>query len=86
MHHFGTKLTVFEHLIGRNFSRLQNFLIVIDIVEEGIERGNTLGQPKRDFLPLFPGDDVRHDVERDEALRAGALAINGKSNTDAVKH
>ena len=86
VHHFGTKLTVSEHLIGRNFSRLQNFLIVVDIVEEGIECCNTLGQPKRDFLPLFPRDDVRHDVEGDEALRAGALAVNGKSNSDAVKH
>ena len=86
MHHFGAKLTVFEDLVGGNFTGLQDILLVVHIVEKRIQRGNTLGQSASNFLPFFAGNDVRHDIKRNQALGAGGFAVNGKGDADTMKH
>ena len=86
VHHFGAKLAVFEHHIGRNLAGLQDVLIVVDVVQERVQRRDALCETFGDFLPLFAGNHMRHDVKRDQALGTGGFAIHSEGDADAVKH
>ena len=83
--HFLAVLRVAQHLLCRNTTGLENFLIVIDVVQEGIQGLDPLPQARFHNAPLMRRNNARHDVERDQALLAGLFAIHGKGNADAVK-
>src|SRR6202021_508368 len=54
-------------------------LRVIDIVDEVIECGDALFEPRRDPVPLFRGNDARDDGERPGAVdRTVFLVIHGE--------
>ena len=46
----------------------QDFLAVIEIMDEGVQRPDPLLDPGRQFPPLGGGEDPRDDVKGDEAL------------------
>jgi hypothetical protein len=84
-HHFRTELGVIQHLLGRNLARLENFLIVIDVVQEHVERLDALTQPGTQGFPFGGRNDARNDVERNQPLLARFLAIHGEGDADPVK-
>ena len=58
----------------------QDALVVVDVVEEEVERGDALAQPALDVLPLGARDDARDQVEREDALEPLLLAVDGEGD------
>ncbi len=91
--HFGAELGVALDLLGRHDAGLEDRLLVIDVVDEAIERRHALSQAALHLAPFVGRDDARDEVERDQAL--GALvghvrvfvpgAVHGKRDADAAK-
>ena len=66
-------------------ARFQDLLVVVDIVNEGVQSSNALLQAAFETDPLFQGNDARHDVEGDEAFGALFLTVDGEGDSHAVK-
>ena len=62
-----------------------DLLVVIDVVEEGIECLDPLLQPGLHGVPLMGGNDARHDIEGNQTFLARILAIHGKGDADPVE-
>ena len=74
-----------EHLLGRDHAGLEDLLLVVDVVQEPVERRHALLQALREHFPFGVGNDARDRVERDQPLGAGLVAIDRESNADAVE-
>src|SRR5438128_2331767 len=61
----------------------QNDLIVINIVNEDIERMNALPKTALDYSPFIRSDDSGNDVEWKDPLGARLIAINVESDANA---
>ena len=83
--HLAAVLRVAEHALGRDRARLQDLLLVVDVVQEEIERAHALLQAALEHLPFVRRNDARHDVERDEALGAAVLAVYRERDADAME-
>jgi hypothetical protein len=46
---------------------------VVDVVDEGVERADALGQPALDRRPLGGGEDPRDEVQGPRAVAALAV-------------
>ena len=68
-----------DHFRG-NGAVLENFLVVIDIADEGVERVYPLLESAFDAVPLRRRDDARDQVERKDSLRAGRIAVDVKGD------
>jgi hypothetical protein len=66
--HLGAVLGVVEHLLGGNVSGLEDFLVVVDVVDEAVQRLDALAQAGFRSRPLLGGNDARNDVEGNQAL------------------
>ena len=66
--HLGQERLVVGDQLLRDATGAHDFLAVIDVVEEGIERRTTLLDALREAPPFRTGYDTRNDVERDQAL------------------
>jgi hypothetical protein len=55
---------------------LDDLLFVVDVIDKEVERGDPLAQPALDDLPLRSGHDARQQIEREDALGAGAVAVD----------
>ena len=64
-----------DHLFGDDFV-LENLLVVIDIVDELVQRVDALAEPAFDPVPLLGANDARDQVEWKDALRAGGVAVD----------
>ena len=60
----------------------EDVLIVVDVLEEEIQRGQALHQSLLDVLPFAGRDDARHRVHRPDPLDALFLPVDGEA--DAV--
>ena len=60
----------------RDDAVLDDFLLVINVLEEQVERRDALGQSALNVLPLAGGNDARHEVDGEDALRAARVAID----------
>ena len=65
-----------QHIIRRDDPVLQDPLLVVDVVEEEIQRGDALDEAGLEFFPFGGGDDAGQEVEREDALRALGIAVN----------
>ena len=83
--HAGLVLGIGEDLGGRDHPRLQDALIVIDVVQKGIEGGDALADPLVQMLPLPGGNDAGNAVERDEALGAVPIPVDVEGDADPAK-
>ena len=63
-----------DHLVG------QAAALVIDVLQEQIERGDALGQAALDGVPFGAGDDARQEVVRKDPLGALFAAIDGEGD------
>ena len=83
--HLGPERVVGEHQFRRNQAGAQDFLVVVDVVEEGVEGVDALDHPGFDDRPFVGRDDPRHDVERDQALDAAFLAVDVEGDADGAE-
>jgi hypothetical protein len=65
-----------EHEVGRDPSLREDALVVVDVVEEEVERGHALPQPALDVPPLLVRDDAGHEVEGEHALDPLILGVD----------
>ena len=68
-----------DHL-ARHDALLHDPLLVIEVVQEHIQRGDALHQPALDVLPLGARDDARDGIEGHDPLRALVVAIDGEGD------
>ena len=83
--HLAAVLRVAEDALGRHGAGLENRLLVIDVVQEGVERAHALREPAFEQVPFVRGNDARDDVERDQPLGALLLAVDRERDADAVE-
>jgi hypothetical protein len=50
--HLGTEREVAKYEVIRNHARAQNLARTVDVLDEGIERADTLGQPLFEQPPI----------------------------------
>ncbi len=74
-----------EHVLGGDHAGAQDVLVVIDVVEKAVERRHPLLQPPLEQQPFGVRDDARDGVERDQALGALLVAIDGEGDADAME-
>ena len=88
-HHLGAELGVALNLVTRHDAGFQNFLVVVDVVDEAVKRIDTLHQPLFHAGPLVGRNDARNQVKRDQALGAGAVlvffAVDGEGNAHSAE-
>ena len=60
----------------RDDAVLDDFLFVINVVQEQVQRRDALGQAAFQKFPFRGGDDARQQVERENFLRALGVAID----------
>ena len=73
-------------LFRRDHTGIQNLLLVVDVVNEGVERVRTLAVSSRARAASIHRAAVRrHDVERDQTLGAFVLAVHGEGDADAME-
>ena len=58
---------------------------MVDVVQERVQRLHALLQPAVEHLPFVRRNDARHDVERDQPLGAGVLAVDRERDADAME-
>jgi hypothetical protein len=67
----------------------EDLLVVVDVVDEAVERRDALAQAALHLAPLGARDHARDQVERDQALGAGAVlvlgAVDGEGDADAAE-
>jgi hypothetical protein len=83
--HFRQESVVLLDQRPRHAARLDDFLLVVDIVQKGVERHHALFNALRQLSPFRSGNDPRHDVEGNEPFRRIFLAVYGKGNTGLSK-
>ena len=83
--HLGTVLGVAEHALARDDAGRQDRLVVVDVVQERVQRVHALAQSPIEHLPLVGRNDARNDVERNQALGAGLLAVDREGDPDAME-
>jgi hypothetical protein len=66
--HFLAVLVVAEHALARHDAGFENLLVVIDVVQERVERAHALAQAAIQHLPFVRWNDARHDIERNQPL------------------
>ena len=69
----------------RNYSVFYDLLLVIDVVQEKIQRRDPLNQAAFKILPFLRRNDARHQVEGKNTLRAARVAIDVERNALAKK-
>jgi len=58
---------------------------MIDVVQEAVQGADALLQPLRQPVPFLLRQDARNGVERDQALGARRVAVDGEGDADAVE-
>src|SRR5207248_2622330 len=76
MHELRAEVRSLPNVIFWNHAIAQNGLIVIDVVQEKIERGNSLLQTALDLFPFLSGNNSRDEIEGENPLSALSVAVN----------
>src|SRR5215469_10522761 len=83
-HEFAAEMFAAQHEIDGNDAIFEDLLIMIDIKEEEVQRGDTLRLPAFEMLPFLVRDDARDHVKGEDAFDAFLRAIDGEG--DALIH
>ena len=69
--------------LPRHDAVADDLAVVVDVVDEQVERAHALGEPALDHAPLVAGEDARHEVEREGTVAGGAVGA-GRVERDAL--
>ena len=75
----------FAEQLARNDAFVDRCLIVIDVIDEHVERADTLLETSFDAGPFCRFDDSWNNVEWKDLLSAAGVAINSEGNAHAVQ-
>ena len=78
--HLGPVMLGGEHVLGRDDLFLEDALVGIEVLEEQIQRLHALDQARLDLRPFRIRDDARHEIERENALGALLVAVDGEGD------
>jgi hypothetical protein len=81
--HHRLKGRVLQNEVLRHEAGTHDLALSIGIADEGVQRLDALLQALCKLVPLRRGEDPRHDVERDDPLRALGVAIDVEGDSDA---
>src|SRR5262249_54287127 len=81
--HLGTEGGIAEYKIVGDYARTQDFTGAINVLNEGVEGIDALGQALFEQAPFGTRHDARNDIERDQAFLRLAFAVNRKRDADA---
>ena len=84
-HHHGQKGGIIGNQAARHTTGAQDFLAVIDIVQEGIDGAHALFDALGKLAPFVAGQHPWHDIEGDQALVRRLFAIDVESNADLAE-
>ena len=84
--HLGQERLVPGDQLLRDAAGAQDFLAVVDVVEEGVERLHALLDALRQPPPFGAGNDARHDVEGDQPFGRLGLAIDGEGDAGLAEN
>ena len=88
-HHLLAELAVVQHLFGGHHAGLEDLLVVVDVVDEAVQRRDALDESGFHVHPLVLGDDARDQVEGDQPLGARPVlvlcAVDGEGDADAAE-
>ena len=70
---------------GGNHARLQDLLVVVDVVDEGVQRPHPLFEPRLQAHPFLHRQDPGHDVEGDQPLGTLFLAIDREGDAHPME-
>src|SRR5439155_10388874 len=80
MHELRAEVRGLPNVIFWNHAIAQNGLTVIDVVQEKIERGNSLLQTALDLFPFLSRNNSRDEIEGKNPLGALSVAVNGEGD------
>ena len=80
--HLGQERLVLIDQLFRHDAGANDFTTVIDVVKESIQGAGALFDAARHAPPLCRAENTWHEIERDQAFRVSALAIDGKRDPD----
>ena len=83
--HLRTVLRVAENLFGGDHACPQDLLLVINVMNERVQRPDALLQAGFQAHPFLEGQHPRDDIEGNQALSAFLLAVDGECNTHPVE-
>src|SRR4029079_5703145 len=84
-HHLGPERRVELHQLFWNEARLHDLLVVIDVVEEHIDRFDALDAAALHQLPFSPIENAGNEIEGDQALGRAGFTIDREGDTPAAK-
>ena len=76
VHEFRAEIRGFPDDLFRDDAVPQNILLVINVVEEKVQRRNPLNETALHFVPLVSRDDSRKQVEWENSLRPLVVVID----------
>src|SRR5450830_754345 len=82
--HLGAVLRIGQYSSGHNAS-LDDFLIMINIMQEHIECFNALDSAVRELAPFISRQYSRHHIKWNQALSTCCFAIHVKGNANSAK-
>ena len=83
--HLRAEVMVSFDQIPRDHPVLQDLLVVIDVVQEQVQRGDPLRDACLQMLPFRCGDHPRDDVERQDAVDGVLVGIDDEGDAEIVK-
>jgi hypothetical protein len=78
--HLAAEMPRAEHERGRHAALEQDALLVVDVVEEALERRDPLREPALEERPLVRRDHARDQVEREDPLELVLCAVDGEAD------
>ena len=83
--HLGPVGRIEQHELGRHQSRLQDLLVVIDVIQEDVDRLDPLDATALHQRPFAAVQDAGNQVEGNQPLGRATLGIDRKGDPEAAK-
>jgi hypothetical protein len=84
VHELAAEMFSGQHVLRRHDTILENFLLMINVVEKEIQCGDALRQTAFEVFPFLGRNDAWQQIKRENFLRAGRIAIDVEG--DALPH
>ena len=83
--HLGPVGRVEQHEFRRHEAGLDDLLVVIDVVEEDVDRLHALDAAALHELPFGAAENARHEIEGDQPLGRAAFAIDREGDAEPAE-
>ena len=80
--HLRPVIRVAEDQIARDDPVLHQFPLVVDVVQEGIDRRNALADAGLKLAPLGCGENTRDAIEREDPVDRGGFGVDRKGDSE----